>query len=216
MSDEFFDKLKKGMNIETTPIEEEPKPDPEPEPSPEPEAVFTAAPQEEPEIIPDPKKIKKKPARKKTSGKKTAKKKAPAQKSPAGKKIEVKQESSFDEEKIDGDIFQKEGQLTVDVFETEKDIIIQSAIAGVEPEDLDISIEKDMVSIKGTRERKIEEHTESFFFQECFWGRFSREVVLPAEVDKDKAEASMKNGVLTIKMPKLNTTDNKKLNINIE
>ncbi|KPJ55234.1 hypothetical protein AMJ47_01795 [Parcubacteria bacterium DG_72] len=130
--------------------------------------------------------------------------------------MKVKQESSLEEEIIDRDIFQKEGQLTVDVFETDKDIIIQSVVAGVDPEDIDISIEKDMVSIKGKRERRVAERVENFFYQECFWGRFTREVVLPSEVDKNKAEASMKNGVLTIRIPKINTTNSKKLNINIE
>ncbi len=203
---EFFDKLKKGMDIENTPqadfetkaIEEEP------------EAVLTSLPYQ-------PENVEKKPAPKKTVKKKTAsKKKAPTKKPAEEKKIKVRQESSLEEEIIDGDIFQKQGQLTVDVFETEKDIIIQSVVAGVNPEDIDISIEKDMVSIKGRRERKVEEHVENFFYQECFWGRFTREVVLPSEVDKNKAEASMKNGVLTIKIPKINTANSKKLNINVE
>jgi len=209
MSTDFFNRLKKGMNTENAPqadfeakpIEEakEEKPIEEVEP---PEIILASASQK-PEIIEEPVK-KRRPKRKTIKNKKEE------------KKIEVKQESSLQSEKIDGDIFQKEGQLTIDVFETEKDIIIQSAVAGINPEDLDISIEKDMVSIKGKRERQFEEETENFFYQECFWGRFSREVVLPSEVDKDKAEASMKNGVLTIKIPKIKTTTNKKLNINIE
>lgn len=219
MSNEFFDKLKKGMNINDIPqaefeakdIEEAP---PAEETPAEAELLSTF---KEPEVVENQLKAEPprvgKPAKKKTTRKKTsARKKKP----PVKKKIEVKQEFSLKEDDIDEDIFQKEGQLTVDVFETDKDIIIQSAVAGVEPEDLDISIEKDMVSIKGKRERKIEEKTENFFYQECFWGRFSREVVLPSEVDKNKAEASMKNGVLTIKIPKINTTTNKKLNINVE
>lgn len=205
---EFFDKLKRGMNIEN----EEPMKEPTEE---GPEAVLTSAPQE-PEPIEDQPKADPpragKPAKKRASRKKKADTKKPLEE----KKIKVKQESSLDEEEVDRDIFQKEGQLTVDVFETDKDIIIQSVVAGVNPEDIDISIEKDMVSIRGKRERRVEEHVENFFYQECFWGRFTREVVLPAEVDKDKAEASMKNGVLTIKIPKIHTTNSKKLNINIE
>ena len=212
---EFFDKLKKGMDIEnvpqakfeTRPIEETPQVE---EPSSTPEADLTSTIQE-PEPIEE-KPVKKRPVKKKTTRKKKEKPKKPLEE----KKIKVKQESSLNEEKIDKDIFQKEGQLTVDVFETDKEIIIQSVVAGVDPEDIDISIEKDMVSIKGRRERKVEEHVENFFYQECFWGRFTREVVLPSEVDKNKAEASMKNGVLTIRIPKIHTTNSKKLNINIE
>jgi HSP20 family protein len=218
MSDEFFEKLNKGMNIDTKPLEEPAtEPGPEPEPDSDPEAALTGFSQE-PEII------EKKPAKKRGARKKTAKRKT--SKTPANpvkeNTVEVRQESSLqededeDKDEIDGDVFQKEGQLTVDVFETQKDIIIQSAVAGINPEDLDISIEKDMVSIKGRRERQFEEKTENFFYQECFWGKFSREVVLPSEVDKDRAEATIKNGVLTIKIPKIHTTNNKKLNINIE
>lgn len=120
-------------------------------------------------------------------------------------KIEIKHEPILQKYTIDekeGDVFGKEGQLTIDVFETEKDVIIQSVIAGVEPKDLDITIEKDIVSIKGKRERKFEEKAKNFFYQECYWGKFSREIVLPAEVNKSKAEAIIKDGVLTIKIPK--------------
>ena len=134
-------------------------------------------------------------------------------------KIEIKEDSPLKEDEAaeDGDIFQKDGQLTIDVFETEKDVVIQSAIAGIEAKDLDITIEKDMVSIKGKRDRKMEEEAENYFYQECYWGRFSREIVLPCEVDKKKAEAAIKNGVLTIKIPKTNPSTNQKLNIkNIE
>jgi len=214
---EFFDKLKKGMNIETKAIEEE-NPLAE-EPGDNPEAVLTSIPEQPADAESSGEAKEEKPARKKTAKKKITRKKttkAPAEKPLEEKKIKVKQESSLEEEIIDRDIFQKEGQLTVDVFETDKDIIIQSVVAGVDPEDIDISIEKDMVSIKGKRERRVAERVENFFYQECFWGRFTREVVLPSEVDKNKAEASMKNGVLTIRIPKINTTNSKKLNINIE
>lgn len=204
---EFFDKLKKGMDIENIPKTEKPVQE---ESSDIQEADLISSAQE-------PALVEEKPVKKKTVKKKVVKKKKEKpKKSLEEKKIKVKQESPLYEDEIDGSIFQKEGQLTVDVFETDKEIIIQSVVAGVDPEDIDISIEKDMVSIKGKRERKVQERVENFFYQECFWGRFTREVVLPSEVDKNKAEASMKNGVLTIKIPKISTTNSKKLNINIE
>lgn len=96
-----------------------------------------------------------------------------------------------------------EGQLTVDVYQDDDNIYVQSAVAGISPEDLEINIAKEAVTIKGKRERVQKVSEKNFFYQECFWGRFSRSVVLPQEIDSDKSVASLKNGVLTIKMPKL-------------
>lgn len=97
----------------------------------------------------------------------------------------------------------EEGQLTVDVYQTPSEIIIQAITPGIKPDDLDVSITQEMITIKGKREdgRKVEK--ENFFYQELYWGSFSRSILLPQEVDPDEAEASIKNGVLTIKLPKL-------------
>ncbi len=99
--------------------------------------------------------------------------------------------------------FEPDGQLVVDVYEAGDELIIQSAIAGINPDDLDITIENDMVSIKGKREKSYEKRGRNYFMEECYWGSFSREIILPQEVDAGKAEASMKNGVLTIRAPKI-------------
>ena len=106
-----------------------------------------------------------------------------------------------------------EGQLTIDVYQTENDIVIKSTIAGVKPEDLDVAINNDMVTIKG--ERKTEEviEDESYYYQECYWGSFSRSVVLPVDVLSDKAEASLKNGILTIRLPKASSNKAKKIQV---
>ena len=98
--------------------------------------------------------------------------------------------------------FEPEGELAIDVYQTETDLVIQSAIAGVKPEFLDISMERDVITIKGSREKPFEEEGD-YFTQECYWGSFSREVILPVEVDPDKAEATMKEGILTIRIPKI-------------
>ena len=95
------------------------------------------------------------------------------------------------------------GQLTIDVFQDEDHIYVQSAVAGVDPDSLDVHITKESVSVKGKRERTHKVTEKDFFYQECFWGAFSRSVVLPEEVDPDKSVASLKNGILTVKMPKL-------------
>lgn len=106
-----------------------------------------------------------------------------------------------------------EGQLTIDVYQTDNDIIIKSTIAGVKPEDLDVSINNDMVTIKG--ERKNEEIVDhgNYYYQECYWGSFSRSVLLPVDVIADKTEASLKNGILTLKLPKADTTKIKKIQV---
>lgn len=109
--------------------------------------------------------------------------------------------------------FEPEGQLVVDVYQTDKDLIIQSAIAGVKPEDLDISIEAGQVLIKGSREKPKEEEKRNYFYQECYWGPFSKQIILPEEVNASKAEALMKEGILTIKMPKIERRKKRKIEI---
>jgi|SRR3989344_2751886 len=96
-----------------------------------------------------------------------------------------------------------DGQLTVDVFQTDKDIVIQSTIAGVDHSDLDISVTKEMVTIKGKRTAPDKVKSSDYYYQELFWGPFSRSIILPEDIDSDKAKASMKNGLLTIRLPKL-------------
>lgn len=125
----------------------------------------------------------------------------------ADEKEAAPEEDFFDE---------NEGQLTVDVYQTESEIYVQSAVAGVSPEDLEINITPESVTIRGKRQRteKIEE--KDYFYQECFWGRFSRSVILPQEVDPDRSTAALKNGVLTIRMPKLNRQKAKKLKVKFD
>ncbi len=102
------------------------------------------------------------------------------------------------------------GQLAIDVYQTENDLVIQSAIAGVKPETLDVIMEKDVIAIKGAREKPFEE-TGDYFAQECYWGSFSREVILPAEVDPNKVLAELKDGILTIRIPKLQKEKRRKI-----
>lgn len=96
---------------------------------------------------------------------------------------------------------QEEGHLTVDVFKSGNDIVIQSTLAGTDPGDLDVSITTNMVTIKGRREVNNETKTSDYYHRELYWGSFSRSIILPAEIDPDNAKASMKNGVLTIRLP---------------
>ena len=109
-----------------------------------------------------------------------------------------------------------EGQLTVDVYQDKDNIIVQSTVAGVDPDDLEINITSESITIHGRRERKETIEEKDYFYQECFWGRFSRSIILPAEVDSEKSVASLKNGVLTVKMPKLERKKAKKLKVKID
>ncbi len=107
--------------------------------------------------------------------------------------------------KIKTDPSDEEGQLTVDVLQIGNDIIVQSTIGGVESKDIDISIAKDMVTIKGHRKKTEQARGSDYFHQELYWGSFSRSIILPADIDVDKAKASIKNGLLTIRLPILKT-----------
>ncbi len=106
-----------------------------------------------------------------------------------------------------------EGQLTIDVYQTPSEIIIKSTIAGVSPEDLDVTITNDMVTIKGKREKDEEIQTDDYYYQECYWGAFSRSVILPVDVEAERAEASMKNGILSIRLPKIEKVKTKKIKV---
>lgn len=107
----------------------------------------------------------------------------------------------------------EEGQLTIDLYQTADEIILESPIAGVKAEDLDISITNESVTVSGTREKERRIKEEDYFYQETYWGKFSRSIILPQEVDAEKSEASVKNGVLIIRLPKLNRQKSKKLKV---
>jgi len=96
-----------------------------------------------------------------------------------------------------------EGQLTVDVYQTPTHVVVQAPMAGVKPDDVDVSINHDMITIRGKREQKNEADTGDYYYRELFWGAFSRSILLPQEVDSDRTEASFKAGLLTVKMPKI-------------
>jgi HSP20 family protein len=97
----------------------------------------------------------------------------------------------------------QEGQLAIDVYQTPSAIVVKSTIAGVKPEDLKISLHNGLLSIKGKREEKLDIKEEDYFYKECYWGSFSRSIILPTEVDNRKVDAVLENGVLTITLNKI-------------
>lgn len=95
----------------------------------------------------------------------------------------------------------EEGQLSVDVFRDADDLVIRSTVAGVKPEEIDISMHGDLLTIRGKRQSEREVDEQQWFYRECYWGSFSRSIVLPYEVVTDQAKASLKNGVLEVRIP---------------
>lgn len=96
----------------------------------------------------------------------------------------------------------EEGQLMVDMYETADTLVVRSFVAGVEPENLEISMHNDMLTIRGKRHDVEEIHDDRFFHRECYWGTFSRSVIIPRPVDVGAIQALFKNGVVTIILPK--------------
>lgn len=98
---------------------------------------------------------------------------------------------------------QGEAQLAVDVYETEGEIVIKSAIAGVTPENLEVFVHNDMLTIRGSRPPECQDVGMRHLVRECHWGSFSRSLILPSEIDGDRIQAELKNAVLTVRLPKI-------------
>jgi len=106
-----------------------------------------------------------------------------------------------------------EGQLNIDMYQTKDNVIIKSTIAGVKPEDIDITVANDMVTIKGARRKEENIATDDYFYQECYWGNFSRSVIIPVDIDSENIEADLKDGILTVIIPKAAKAKTKKVRV---
>jgi HSP20 family protein len=107
----------------------------------------------------------------------------------------------------------EEGELAVDVYQTPSEIVIKAMVSGVKPEDLNIAITRDMVTIKGKREAAREINEDNYFQRELYWGAFSRTILLPAEVEVEEAEALEKHGLLTLRLPKIDKDKTQNLKV---
>lgn len=105
-----------------------------------------------------------------------------------------------------------EGELTVDVYQTSDDIIVKTMIAGVKPDDIEVNITRDMVTIKGKRSED-DDSAQDYFHRELYWGSFSRTIMLPEEIEVEDAEAIEKHGLLTIRLPKIDKSKQSKLRV---
>lgn len=108
---------------------------------------------------------------------------------------------------------EEEGELAVDMYQTPSEIVIQTMVSGVKPEDLNVAITRETVTIKGKRQLAREIDHENYFHKELYWGSFSRTILLPAEVEVEEAEAIEKHGLLTIRLPKIDRSKSQSLKI---
>lgn len=116
-------------------------------------------------------------------------------------------ETIFEEESTE------EAQLTVDVFQTPSEIVIKTMVAGVKPDDLEVNITRDMITIHGEREEDRTLSGDDYIHRELYWGSFSRTINLPEEIDVDGAEAVEKHGMLVLRLPKLDKNRQTKLKV---
>jgi HSP20 family protein len=105
------------------------------------------------------------------------------------------------------------GQLAVDVYETKEKLVVKGRVAGVNKGDLDVSISDNTLTVKGTLSAGTEDEVENYFLQECYWGEFSRSLVLPVPVKEEEIEAVLKDGVLTISFAKVKQDTVKKIEV---
>jgi HSP20 family molecular chaperone IbpA len=186
----FFEKLKKGMGIEM-PAENEEKMEEKEKPR-------------KAKVLPASRQVKKIEIKEPLAEKKTIEevKEKSKEKEIVKEEVKAKEPSGIKTTEFKEAWLEPVGQLAVDVYQTENELVIQSAIAGVKSEDLDISLEGDVITIAGERKRPFEEKGD-YFSQECYWGKFSRQIISPVEVDPNRIEAALKDGILTIRAPKL-------------
>jgi HSP20 family protein len=105
------------------------------------------------------------------------------------------------------------GQLAVDVYETKERLVVKARTAGVNKNDLDVSISDNTLSIRGTLSAGNEDDVVNYFVQECYWGEFSRSIALPVPVKEEEIEAVLKDGVLTISFTKVKQDTVKKIQV---
>jgi HSP20 family protein len=107
----------------------------------------------------------------------------------------------------------EEGQLTLDVYQTADDVIVLSTIAGVKSPDLEVTLNNDLLTIRGSRTNPSEAKQEDYFYSENYWGKFSRSVIIPVDVDGDKVRAELKDGILKVVLPKATRAKTKRIKI---
>ena len=122
------------------------------------------------------------------------------------KKIKIKESSTLphfpkEETTKEDKIFEADGQLAVDVYKTDNNFVVLATVAGVLVKDIEILIDNDMLVIKGSRPNPEKKEDKNYFYQECYWGPFSRKIILPEDIDVSRAQAEFNQGILAVKFP---------------
>lgn len=112
----------------------------------------------------------------------------------------VEEEESIVEDQVEDDV---PGQLAVDVYETDDELVIKARTAGVNKDDLDVSVSDGILTISGTLTSGDEIAVKNWHMQECYWGEFSRSLQLPVAIKEDEAKAALKDGILSVSFPKV-------------
>lgn len=99
----------------------------------------------------------------------------------------------------------KENELKLNVYQTENEIVIKAIVAGAKPRDMEIDVANDILTVKGTTDKNEEVGAKTYYYKECHFGTFSRSIILPSDVDTTNIKATLKNGVLTIRLTKIKT-----------
>lgn len=105
--------------------------------------------------------------------------------------------------------FEGKGELVIDVYQTKDNIMVQAPLAGVSAKDLEIALDGDILTIKGNRESPVEINEKDYLLHECYWGPFSKEIILPQSIEKKGIKATVDNGILSIQLPKTGGEDGK-------
>lgn len=134
--------------------------------------------------------------------------------SPFEDEIALKEKS--EKKPIAGSNSNEEGELLADVYHTPDEIVIQAILGGVDRDEIDISATQEMITIRATREHPEEVGRENYYYQELYWGTFSRSIMLPQEIDIDATQASFSNGLLTIRLSKIDKERVEKIKVKME
>ncbi|HMB25882.1 MAG TPA: Hsp20/alpha crystallin family protein [Patescibacteria group bacterium] len=97
----------------------------------------------------------------------------------------------------------EQAELSIDIFQDKENLYVIAPVSGIKSDSLDLSLEKDILTIKGERDKKYTASDKNqYLYQECYWGKFSRSIILPGPVKNNKIKAELLNGVLRIILPK--------------
>ncbi|MFA5995617.1 MAG: Hsp20/alpha crystallin family protein [Patescibacteria group bacterium] len=129
----------------------------------------------------------------------------------------VQRTSASDEVWINTSNDDYEGQLAVDVYQDAKNLYVKAIIGGIRPEDIEIHLNNDLLTVKGKRIKPdADVAPEQYYIQECFWGGFSRSIILPVDVLSDRVEATIEHGVLSLTLPKSKRPKNTRIPIKVK